>query len=71
MAHRIKKGDRVEWNSEAGVIVGEVLRVVTHDVEFRGRTRHASPEEPQYEVISDKTGQHAMHKEFALRKHSR
>ncbi len=70
MAHRFKKGDRVEWNSEAGVIVGVVVRVVTEDAEFLGRTRHASAEEPQYEVTSDKTGRHAMHKESALREHA-
>ena len=36
--------------------------------EFRGRTRHASKEEPQYLLKSEKTGREAMHKGSALRK---
>jgi hypothetical protein len=42
--------------------------VHTKEVEFMGRHRHASPEAPQYEVKSDKTGHLAMHKEDALEK---
>jgi hypothetical protein len=68
MSHAFKKGDHVRWNSDVGHVVGVVTKVVTHDVEFMGRTRHASKDEPQYEVKSDKTGHLAMHKESALSK---
>ena len=68
MAAKFKKGDHVEWNSEAGVIKGIVVRRYTKKVEWRGRIRHATPSEPQYELVSDRTGVHAMHKESALRK---
>lgn len=68
MAHAFKKGDHVRWNSDVGHVVGVVTKVVTHDVEFMGRHRHASKDEPQYEVKSDKTGHLAMHKEDALEK---
>ena len=62
------KGDHVEWNSEAGMVSGVIRAVHTKDVEFKGRTRRCSPEEPQYEIASDKTDHVAMHKESALRK---
>ena len=61
------KGDHVEWNSEAGMVSGAIRAVHTRDVEFKGRMRRCSPEEPQYEIESDKTDQ-AMHKESALKK---
>ena len=66
MTHRFKKGDHVRWNSDVGHVEGVVTKVVTQDVEFMGKQRRASKEEPQYEVKSDKTGHLAMHKEGAL-----
>ena len=68
MTHKFKRGDHVSWNSEAGIIHGKVVKVHTSDVEFMGRTRHCSTDDPQYEVRSDKTGHEAMHKEAALKK---
>ena len=68
MTGKYKVGDHVSWNSEAGVIHGKVTKVHTKDVEFMGRQRHCSKEEPQYEVKSDKTGHMAMHREDALHK---
>jgi hypothetical protein len=41
--------------------------VVTSEIEFKGYTVHASEEEPQYEIKSDKTDHLAMHKGSALR----
>lgn len=61
-------GDHVRWNSEAGHVEGVITRKHTRDVEFKGRTRRASPEEPQYEIKSDKTDHIAMHKGSALKK---
>ena len=59
-------GDHVRWNSEGGHVKGKVTKVHTKDVEFKGRTRRCSPDEPQYEVESDETGATAMHKGDAL-----
>lgn len=61
-------GDHVEWNSEAGKVSGVIRAVHTKNVEFKGRTRHCSPDDPQYEIDSDKTDHVAMHKESALKK---
>lgn len=63
-----KKGDHVEWNSEAGMVRGVIREIHTEDVEFKGRMRRCSKDEPQYEIESDKTGHMAMHKGSALKK---
>jgi hypothetical protein len=65
---RFKPGDHVSWNSEAGRVSGHITRVVTAEEKFKGYTVHASEEEPQYEIKSDKTDHIAMHKGSALRK---
>jgi hypothetical protein len=68
MTSRFKRGDHVSWNSEAGRVRGHIIRVVTSKIRFKGYTVHASREEPQYEIKSDKTDHIAMHKGSALRK---
>ena len=70
MAKRLSKGDKVEWNSHGGKGVGKVERKITSDTEAAGRTVKASPDEPQYEVKSDKSGGEAVHKPDALKKRS-
>lgn len=61
-------GDHVRWNSDVGHVRGKITKVHTKDVEFMGRTRRCSPDDPQYEVQSDKTDAVAMHKGDALSK---
>jgi hypothetical protein len=68
---RFKRGDHVSWNSEAGRVSGRITRVLTSETTFKGYTVHASKDEPQYEIKSDKTDHLAMHKGSALRKLSR
>jgi hypothetical protein len=68
MRDRFKVGDHVTWNSEAGHVSGRIVKVHTQDTEYKGHARHASPDEPQYEIASDKTDHVAMHKGPALRK---
>ena len=67
MTRQFHVGDHVSWNSEAGRVSGHIIRVVTSPIQFKGYTVHASPEEPQYEIKSDKTEHIAMHKGSALR----
>jgi hypothetical protein len=62
-----KRGDHVSWNSEAGRVRGRIIRVHTKDVEYKGYVHHASKDEPQYEIKSDKTDHIALHKGRALR----
>ncbi len=67
MAKIFKVGDHVSWNSEAGRVRGRVLRVHTRDVDYKGHIHHASADDPQYEIKSDKTDHIALHKGRALR----
>src|SRR5271166_4898386 len=55
MTQRFKIGDHVSWNSEAGRVTGKIVRVHTKDVDYKGYIHHASKDEPQYEIKSDKT----------------
>ena len=63
-----KIGDHVSWNSEAGRVSGIIRRKISAPMEFKGYIVHASREEPQYLIESDKTDHLAMHKGSALRK---
>ena len=65
---RFKVGDHVSWNSEAGRVSGTITKVITSEVQFKGYKVHASKDEPQYEIKSDKTDHIAMHKGSALTK---
>ena len=67
---KLRKGDRVEWDSHGGTAEGKVEREITEDTEAAGRTVRASEENPQYLVRSDKSGGEAVHKPDALRKKS-
>ena len=60
-------GDHVTWNSEAGQDSGRVIRVHTSNFDYKGYTHHATPEDPQYEIQSDKSEHIAAHKGAALR----
>jgi hypothetical protein len=67
MAKTFKVGDQVTWNSEAGWVRGRILRVHKSDVNYKGHVHHASEDDPQYEIQSDKTDHIALHKGKALR----
>lgn len=66
MADHLEKGDRVTWNSHGHTVEGAVEREITSDTEASGRTVHASGDDPQYEVRSEKSGRTAVHKPGAL-----
>lgn len=67
MSRTFKVGDHVTWNSEAGRVSGRIVHVHTSDVNYKGYTHHATADEPQYEIKSDKTDHVALHKGKALR----
>jgi hypothetical protein len=66
MAKRFKIGDHVRWNSEAGVVSGTIIAIHTSDFDYKGHVHHASEDDPQYEIQSDKTDHIAAHKASAL-----
>ena len=68
MPNTFKRGDHVEWNSEAGTVRGVVMEKVASDVRFEGYVHHASQDEPQCIIKSDKTDHDAIHKGGALKR---
>ena len=68
MSKNFKIGDHVCWNSEAGRVSGRIIKIHTRDTEYKGYARHASQDEPQFEIKSDKTDHIAMHKGPVLQK---
>ena len=67
MVKNFKVGDHVSWNSEVGRVSGKIIRVHTKNINYKGYTHHASTDDPQYEIKSDKTEHIALHKGRALR----
>ncbi len=61
-------GDHVEWNSEAGRVRGTIKKKITSEIQFKGYTVHASKQQPQYLIKSDKTEHLSMHKGSTLKK---
>jgi hypothetical protein len=66
MTERFKIGDHVTWNSEAGRVSGTIIAIHTGDFDYKGHIRRASPDDPQYEIQSDRTDHIAAHKGSAL-----
>jgi hypothetical protein len=64
---RFKRHDHVSWNSEAGRVSGRI-KVHTTNVEYKGYVRHATKDDPRYEIRSDRTDHIAFHKGAALRR---
>ncbi len=62
-----KNGDHVEWNSEAGRVRGVIIKKVISNIRIKGYVHHASRDEPQYLIQSDKTDHVAIHKGKALK----
>ena len=67
MTRSFAVGDHVSWNSEAGRVSGTITKVHVRDIDYKGYTHHASPDNPQYEIKSDKTDHVALHKSSALK----
>lgn len=65
---KYSKGDHVSWNSEAGRVSGEIIKIHEQDFDYKGHRRYASKDAPQYELRSDKSDHIAAHKENALTK---
>jgi len=68
METSFKISDNVSWNSEAGRVSGTIIKIHTKNFDYKGYTHHATEEEPQYEIKSNKTDHIAAHKGPALTK---
>ena len=68
MTRNLKKGDKVQWQSHGTTVAGTVEGKITTDTSAAGRKVRASEEDPQYRVVSDKSGRDAVHKPDALKR---
>ena len=68
MAGIFEIGDHVSWNSEAGRVRGTIVEIHTQPINYKGYIHHATADDPQYEIKSDKTDHIALHKGAALRR---
>ena len=66
MPSTFKVGDHVTWNSEAGHVSGHITKIHRSNFDDKGYTHHATDDDPQYEIKSDKTDHIAAHKGDAL-----
>lgn len=65
---KLKRGDEVAWETSQGETQGKVVRKQTSATTIKGHKVAASPDNPEYIVRSDKSGDEAAHKAEALRK---
>ena len=68
MPSSFQVGDHVTWNSEAGHVSGHIIKIHRSNFDWKGYTHHATDDDPQYEIKSDKTDHIAAHKGSALTK---
>ena len=62
-----------DWRSRnvelgGGHVGGTIAKNHTEDIACKGRTHHASEDEPQHEIVSDRSDHIALHKAAALRR---
>ena len=68
MTDTFKVGDKVQWHSPQGTVHGTIKKKLTSPVDIKGHHVAATPEHPEFLVVSDKTGAEAAHKATALKK---
>jgi hypothetical protein len=68
MTDALKVGDKVQWHSPQGTVQGTVKKKLTAPITIKGHEVAASPDHPEFLVVSDKTGAEAAHKATALTK---
>jgi len=68
MGQDFRIGEHVRWNSEAGFVTGRIIAVHTQDFDYKGHRHRATPENPQYEIQSDKTEHIAAHRGAVLQR---
>ena len=68
MTKTLKRGDKVAWQTSQGETRGKIVHKQTSATRIKGHKVAASPDNPEYIVRSDKSGEEAAHKPEALRK---
>lgn len=65
---KLAPGDAVTWKSRGTTVDGTVEKKLTKPTSIKGHDVAASPKNPEYLVVSAKTGARAAHKPAALKK---
>jgi len=68
MATSLKRGDTVRWETSQGTTSGKVEKKLTSPTKIKGHRVAASKDDPEYLVVSEKTGAKAAHKPGSLKK---
>jgi hypothetical protein len=68
MSKNLNVGDKVEWKTSQGTTNGKIKRILTEPIEIKGHKVAASEENPEYLVVSDKSGEESAHKAESLKK---
>lgn len=65
---QFESGDHVAWNTPQGETTGIVKRKLTKPAKIKDHEVAASADNPEYLVVSDKSGAEAAHRPEALRR---
>jgi hypothetical protein len=70
---KLKRGDKVSWETPQGRTKGKVVKKLTSDARVgnkgqKGTKVSASKDDPRYVVESEKSGKRAAHRPGSLRK---
>lgn len=68
MPEKLKKDDKVEWNTSQGKTTGTVKKKLTSPTDIKDHHVAASKNNPEYLVESEKSGKEAAHKPESLKK---
>jgi hypothetical protein len=68
MDNEFKKGDKVAWRFSHRLIRGTVKEKLIEPRVIKGHHVVASPANPEYIVVNDRTGMEAVHKPRALKR---
>ena len=67
-AKKLKKGDKVEWETSQGKTFGTVKKKLTSPMKIKNHKVAASKENPEYLVETEKSKKIAAHKPENLKK---
>ena len=68
MSKTLEKNDAVEWKTPQGTTSGTIEKKLTKPMKIKGHEVAATKDNPEYLVVSDKSGKKAAHKPEALKK---
>ncbi len=68
MPEKLKKGDKVEWNTSQGKTTGTIKKKLTSPTDIKSHHIAASKDNPEYLVETEESGKEAAYKPESLKK---